>query len=189
MIRPELLQFLTSVKTDETDHLVGSLYEHLVGTHRVLEEWNESEDLKNAGLFHSVYGTQLFDVQSATYEQRAEVQKRIGFYAERIAYLFSVIDRGTLFNQLAMPKARVYDRVRYQLEPVTEQELCDLIVLEIANFVEFSPRFQLRPATVETFSARFEEAFPRINRPVMVEATRRALNDQRQRARATAAVA
>ena len=36
--------------------------EHLSGVQDVLQSWNEPEYVCNAGLFHSVYGTELFQV-------------------------------------------------------------------------------------------------------------------------------
>ena len=180
MIEPSLLQILRDVQTDETDHLAGTLLDHLVGTHDVLEGWGLSRDVCNAGLFHSVYGTQLFDVQSVTYDQRANVRNAIGTYAERLAYLFSVIDRNMLFPQIDQPKPRVYDRVRHQIEMLTAAELRDLIEIEIANFVEFSPRFSLRPTSVDVWSARFETA-RNLASPATMRATRRAFDEQRAR--------
>ena len=41
----------------------GCLFlEHLSGVSVVLQSWNEPEYVCNTGLFHSVYGTELFQV-------------------------------------------------------------------------------------------------------------------------------
>lgn len=43
----------------------GCLFlEHLSGVQGVLQSWNEPEYVCNTGLFHSVYGTELFQVLS-----------------------------------------------------------------------------------------------------------------------------
>ena len=44
-------------------YLSGCLFlEHLSGVQAVLQSWNEPEYVCNTGLFHSVYGTELFQV-------------------------------------------------------------------------------------------------------------------------------
>ena len=41
--------------------------EHLQGVQRVLESWGEPDAVSLAGLFHSIYGTELFQVNSVTW--------------------------------------------------------------------------------------------------------------------------
>ncbi|GIW06906.1 MAG: hypothetical protein KatS3mg060_1711 [Dehalococcoidia bacterium] len=182
MVDPALYALLLTHHTHENPHLAGSLIEHLVGTHDLLEQWGASRDLCNAGLFHSVYGTQLFAIQSVPFEKRGEIQAAIGQYAERIAYLFSVTNRRTFFDQVGSLNPKLYDVVQHQIEPVTHDELRDLIELEVANLVEFLARTVMRPEFVETMSARFESARHLIS-PAGMAAARRALDDQRVKLR------
>src|SRR5262249_40137618 len=67
---------------------------HLVGPRRLLTTWGASPALCDAGLFHSVYGTEYF-VPDRTPE-RDDVVAVIGPEAERIAWLWCTCERATL---------------------------------------------------------------------------------------------
>ncbi|MFN8532405.1 MAG: hypothetical protein U0556_02525 [Dehalococcoidia bacterium] len=178
MVNPTLYDLLLTYHTDENPHLAGSLIEHLVGTHDLLEAWGNSRDLCNAGLFHSVYGTQLFAIQSVPFEKRDDIRRAIGDRAERVAYLFSVTNRKTFFEQNGKPTATLYDVVRHEIVPVSPEELRDLIELEVANLVEFLARTTMRADFVEIMSRRFESAAGQIS-PAGLGAARAALDEQR----------
>ena len=70
-----------------------SLYEHLIGTHELLREWGASEQVRLAGLFHSIYGTRHFRKSAWPLVDRMTIRNLIGDEAEFLAYLFCVTDR------------------------------------------------------------------------------------------------
>lgn len=74
-------------------HLHGSLQDHLVATFRVLRAWGMPEAVCRAGLFHSVYGSDAFDVALFGAGERDEVRDLIGPEAEELAFAFGTIDR------------------------------------------------------------------------------------------------
>ena len=58
MIRDEHRAFLIErAHADAVKHSGRSLYDHLCGTHALLEQWGNCEPVCTAGLFHSLYGT------------------------------------------------------------------------------------------------------------------------------------
>ncbi len=57
---------------------------HLVGTHRILTQWGAGAELCDAGLFHSVYGTEYFD--ATTGATRPQIRDVIGAGAEAEDY-------------------------------------------------------------------------------------------------------
>lgn len=67
---------------------------HLVGTRRVLASWGCDDELCDAGLFHSVYGTEYFPTDGTA--SRDEVRAVIGDRAERLAWLWCTIRRDTI---------------------------------------------------------------------------------------------
>ena len=67
---------------------------HLLGTRRVLVEWGERPALRDAGLFHSAYGTEYFPVDRPA--TREEVRDVIGDDAEEIAWLWCTIRRDSI---------------------------------------------------------------------------------------------
>ena len=79
------------------DHTGSSTFdEHLKGVQAVLRYWNSPQHLSNAGLFHSIYGTEGFQGFSLPLSERAKIQQLIGTKAENLAYIFCVVDRSTV---------------------------------------------------------------------------------------------
>jgi len=66
---------------------------HLVGVQSVLRAWDASEDLTNAALFHSIYGTEGFQGYCLPLAHRREIAELIGPRAERLAWIFCMVDR------------------------------------------------------------------------------------------------
>jgi hypothetical protein len=99
------------------------LFDHLVGTHDLLQAWGSREDICDAGLFHSIYGTVRFHHKSWPLEQRDVIRGLIGDYAEELACLFCGMNRPAAF----------FDREDAWLFP---QMLRDLREIEAANLIE-----------------------------------------------------
>jgi hypothetical protein len=74
-------------------HSGRSLYEHLCGTHDLLEAWGNSKPICDGGLFHSVYGTASFKQKAWPISDRITIQKLIGSEAELMVYVFCTSDR------------------------------------------------------------------------------------------------
>ena len=103
---------------------------HLLGTRRLLNTWGERTALCDAGLFHSVYGTEYFTPTCTP--DRADVVATIGADAERIAWLWCTIRRDTLDVERRAVQRRDTD----DIEPLTPQEVRDLATLWSADTVE-----------------------------------------------------
>jgi len=97
-------EFLISLGADKTPHSGRVLFDHLKGVHDLLRDWDNSDDVCAAGLFHSIYGTNTFKHQSLT--DRAKLVEVIGEYAEFLVHCFSTRDR-PLFESIEDPLARV----------------------------------------------------------------------------------
>jgi hypothetical protein len=94
MIRDEHRAFLIErAHADAVKHSGRSLYDHLCGTHALLEQWGNREPVCTAGLFHSLYGTNRFRHKSWPLTDRATIRDLIGERAEELAYFFCTRDR------------------------------------------------------------------------------------------------
>jgi hypothetical protein len=102
---------------------------HLVGVARVLKGWGARPALCDAGLFHSVYGTEYFPLESEA--ERDDVIAVIGPEAERVAWLWCTIRRDTLDAGARTVEGRDGDVIT-----LTEQELADIAELWSADTVE-----------------------------------------------------
>jgi hypothetical protein len=131
------IELLLRYHADVTPHSGRHLIDHLRGVYRLLEAWGNRAETCRAGLFHSIYGTNIFEVKSASFDDRATIREGIGEAAERLAYLFCVTDRPVAFLQAAAERKYVLADIVHQEEiAVTPEELSALIEIEVANFVE-----------------------------------------------------
>lgn len=80
------------------DHTGASAFdEHLKGVQAVLRYWDaEADHLHSAGLFHSIYGTEGFQGFKLPLSERGAIQKMIGAAAEKLCFVFCMVDRSTL---------------------------------------------------------------------------------------------
>ena len=83
----QYIQFLKSHGAAEIEHSGEDFLSHLMGVMELLKAWKAPEHLCLAGLFHSVYGTEVFQESLIPNDLRPKVQKLIGEGAEEIAYL------------------------------------------------------------------------------------------------------
>ncbi len=93
-----MIQFLRASGVAELMHDSHVPFlEHLTGTRRLLQQWGARDALADAGLFHSVYGTEFFALgQGVTIPERDDVQALIGADAEEVAWLWCTIERFSL---------------------------------------------------------------------------------------------
>src|SRR5262249_20767424 len=87
--------FLLEAGIDDQPHSTKTYLGHLIAVHRFLEEEGCGLDACRAGLFHSVYGTELFQGFKLPLDRRADVRELIGERAERLAYLNCAMDRAS----------------------------------------------------------------------------------------------
>jgi uncharacterized protein DUF6817 len=106
-MKRELQDFLLSLGTENTPHGGGSLLDHLKGVHDLLRDWDNSVDVCNGGLFHSIYGTKAFKHRSLPEHRRVELVDLIGPYAEELAHEFSTGER-PLFRNVTGPEKRLH---------------------------------------------------------------------------------
>lgn len=117
-----------------TSHSRRTLLEHLKGTHDLLEQWGNPPWVCAAGLFHSIYGTYIFEKKSADLSMRARIREVIGPQAEQLVYIFCVCDRSRFYDHLGESRFRIRD-----LE-LDRDTLAALIEIEVANVIEQLPR-------------------------------------------------
>ena len=91
-----MIDFLRSLGTEDVPHSgEKGFLAHLVAVSRDLEAWGCNRDVCRAGLFHSIYGTELFRRWSLPLERRKEVAALIGHRAEWLAFVNCMMDRSS----------------------------------------------------------------------------------------------
>lgn len=85
-------------RTQGVKHSGRDFYQHLKGTHDLLQKWGNPEHVCLAGLFHSIYGTQSFRHETVPLSQRSFIVDLIGPGAETLAWQFCANDRSQFFQ-------------------------------------------------------------------------------------------
>ena len=94
------VRFLEEAGAGLTAHSRRTLLEHLLGVRDLLASWKARTALVDAGLFHSVYGTEFYRPMILTASERERVRAVIGAEAEQLAYLWSRARRASLAANL-----------------------------------------------------------------------------------------
>lgn len=121
--------------------------QHLVGVQSVLRSWGAAEHLCNAALFHSIYGTEGFQGFSLPLSHRAELVDLIGPQAERLAWIFCMVDRATVDATVGTAVSGTseaspptfYARAElsgFAIPLKSRQEWLDFLTLSLADWLE-----------------------------------------------------
>lgn len=135
------VRFLEAHGAATLAHTDAGLLSHLRGVHALLAAWGARPAVCDAGLFHSVYGTESAGAAALPLALRDEVRGRIGPEAERLAWLFGVLAKASLYANLGRPGPPwVEDRVTGARIDLDGADLADLCDLTVANWLEQRPR-------------------------------------------------
>ena len=137
-----MVDFLVGLGTDSVPHTgEKGFLAHLIGVYRDLESWGCDRDVCRAGLFHSIYGTELFQKFSLPLERRDEVCRLIGERAERLAFVNCVMDRSSFDRLIASHGPyRIIDRLSGETIELDEADFHDLCVVHLCDWLEQVPR-------------------------------------------------
>jgi hypothetical protein len=118
---------------------------HLVNVYRLMEKQGCTEELCQAGMFHSIYGTQQFQGFKVPLEQRPEIQTLIGDRAERLAYLNCAMDRASLDRSLerGAEPFTITDRLTGDEVRLSRQDFDDLCAVHLYDWLEQVARSRL----------------------------------------------
>jgi hypothetical protein len=139
-----MTDYLQQVGAMEVAHTSKSYVAHGIAVHNDLKDWGCDSDVMHAGLFHSIYGTELFQGFTLPLEKRAEVRALIGERAERLAWLNCAIDRRQFDEEILKPLGpyQILDRFHGEMVPVSECDFHDLCVIHLCDWLEQVARSQ-----------------------------------------------
>ena len=113
-----------------------------------------TEELCRAGMFHSIYGTELFQRFKLPLERRTDVHALIGERAERLAYLNCAMDRASLDRALEQGSEPycILDRLTGQEVSLTRADFDDLCRVHLYDWLEQAHYSWMpaKPASVQT---------------------------------------
>lgn len=133
-----MIDFLRGLGTEDVPHSGEKRFlAHLVGVFNDLQSWGADRDLCRAGLFHSIYGTEMFRTFALPLERRGEVRALIGERAERIAFANCLMERST-FDALLESDGpyRIRNRETGETIELSREDYDDLARLHLCDWLE-----------------------------------------------------
>ncbi len=137
-----LTAFLVDLGIEKIGHTGKTYLAHLIGVYRFMKDAGCSEELCQAGMFHSIYGTEQFQGFKLGLEQRPEIRALIGERAERLAYLNCAMNRATfdaVLEQTTEPY-RFVDRITGEEVRLSRADFDDLCRVHLYDWLEQVPR-------------------------------------------------
>ena len=131
-------EFLRDLGTQDVRHIDKPYLVHLVAVYKGLEAWECSEDVCLAGMFHSIYGTEMFQGYKLPFERRGDVRDLIGERAERLAYVNCVMDRTSFDRAAEQPRGPYRFTNRLTGEPIElgDDDFVDLCRIHLFDWLE-----------------------------------------------------
>ena len=139
-----LTDYLLGLGTDKVTHTQKNFLAHLIGVYRYMEARGCGEELCRAGMFHSIYGTELVQGFKLPVERRPEVRALIGDWAEHLAYLNCAMDRAS-FDRAVERGSEPYcftDRLTGAAVTLPAADFDDLCRIHLYDWLEQVPRSQ-----------------------------------------------
>lgn len=133
-----MLDFLRGLEIEEVPHSGHKGFlAHLVAVFHDLETWGAPRDVCRAGLFHSIYGTELFRRWSLPLDRRDDVRRVIGERAEWLAYVNCLMDRAT-FDALLESDGpyQIRNRETGEIMELSRADYDDLVRVHLCDWLE-----------------------------------------------------
>lgn len=175
----DLVAFFKNEKALEVEHTDGSYLGHCAAVYRDMKRWGADEELAQAGFFHSVYGTGLFQKFKLELDRRDQIRELIGERAERLAYLNCAVVYDQFDAEVMRGTApfQMENRFNGEMVEVSEADFDDLVFLQLCDRLEQIPRskkYEFRQPAFERMAGwlaeRTEGAAPAAYERVYAEA-------------------
>src|ERR1700722_19541830 len=100
------------------------------------------DEVCRAGMFHSIYGTEMFQGFKLPLESRTQVRQLIGERAERLGYFNCAMDRATFDSALDQTGYlyRFIDLITREPIELAKAEFDDLCRVHLYDWLEQAPR-------------------------------------------------
>src|SRR5580704_14162073 len=137
-----LTDYLVALEIEKVPHTQSTYLKHLISVYNYMQRSGCTEEVCRAGLFHSIYGTELFQGFKLPLERRVEVRRLIGERAEKLAYLNCAMDRASFDRVLTQTSGpyRFVDRITGQPIELDQDDYNDLCRVHLFDFLEQVPR-------------------------------------------------
>jgi hypothetical protein len=154
-----LTDFLVDLNIAKVAHTESTYLAHLINVYHLMQRCGCTEEVCRAGLFHSIYGTELFQGFKLALERRVEVRGLIGERAEKLAYINCAMDRASFDRLLTQANGpyRFVDRITGQpikLDRDDYDDLCRVHLYDFLEQVQRAKRWDYRPDSYRKMAER-----------------------------------
>ncbi|MFP6766255.1 MAG: hypothetical protein VB858_21665 [Planctomycetaceae bacterium] len=134
----ELTDYLLEVGAGDVTHTEKGYLSHAISVYNDLRKWGWDEELARTGIFHSIYGTELFQRFTLPLERRDEVQRLIGERAEWLCWLNCAMDRPHFDREILKTEGgrQILDRFSGKLVGVSSDDFDALCFLHLCDWLE-----------------------------------------------------
>ena len=134
----ELTDYLLEVGAGEVTHTEKGYLSHAISVYNDLRKWGWNEELARTGIFHSIYGTELFQRFTLPLERRAEVRGLIGERAEWLCWLNCAMDRPHFDREILKTDGpyQILDRFSGNPVGVSHEDFDALCFLHLCDWLE-----------------------------------------------------
>jgi len=158
-----LTDFLVGHGIDKIGHTSKTYLAHLIAVYKYLERMGCTEEVARGGMFHSIYGTEIFQGFTLPLEDRPKIRELIGDRAERLAYLNCAMDRASFDRAVERGVApyRFRDRLNGRDVELPVEDFDDLCRIHFYDWLEQLPRckeFDYRRAAFRRMAERLGSA-------------------------------
>ena len=137
----DAIAFLINHGAHTSGHSGRGLLDHLQGTRALLVKWGAEDTTCDAGLFHSVYGTESYRHVTLPLDLRRSVAALIGTEAETLAYVFGAKTKESFMaNADRDDSFTIHDRFAQIDIPLAPEQFRALSEVFVANTVEQAPQ-------------------------------------------------
>ena len=139
----ELTAFFQQVGAADVGHTNKTYLAHCIGVHNDMKKWGGDEEMCRAALFHSIYGTELFQDFALPVERRDEVRALIGERAEYLAYVNCAMVRDTFDALQSEPEGPylIADRLTSGELEMAKEDFDDLVRMHLCDWLEQAERW------------------------------------------------
>jgi len=140
----DLTNFYISIGADNIRHTRKTLLAHAIGVYQGLYNQGCCENVCHAGLFHSIYGTELFQRFKLPLQRRADLRALIGEYAEKLVFINCFINRASLDQQVGRTQGpyTLTNRENGEHISLEKDEFNDLVMVHLYDHLEQVARSQ-----------------------------------------------
>jgi hypothetical protein len=133
-----MTNFIRAVGANDVEHSQRTYLAHAIGVHNDMKRWGGDDELCRAAMFHSIYGTELFQRFTVPLDRRDDVRELIGERAEWFAYLNCAMNRAQFDRSVFQTEGpySVRDRFTGEQVPMTEGDFNELVRMHLVDWLE-----------------------------------------------------